>query len=60
MYQVFNMGHRMEIYIPEGFAQQIIDIAASFQIEAKIVGRVEESKLKKLTILSEQGKYEYH
>jgi len=59
MYQVFNMGHRMEIYIPEKFAQQIIDIAASFQIEAQIVGRVEDSKHKRLTISGVEGKYQY-
>jgi len=59
MYQVFNMGHRMEIYIPETFAQQIIDIASSFQIDAQIVGKVEESNIKKLTLFGAQEKYEY-
>lgn len=50
MYQVFNMGHRMEIYLPEQFAQEIIDIANSFNIEAQIVGRVEAGPVKRLTI----------
>ncbi|MBA3285906.1 MAG: phosphoribosylformylglycinamidine cyclo-ligase [Nitrosopumilus sp.] len=58
MYRVFNMGHRMEIYLPEQFAQKIIDIAASFNIEAQIVGRVEASPVKKLTISSKSQKSE--
>ena len=59
MYQVFNMGHRMEIYLPEEFAQSIIEISESFNIEAKIIGRVESHKGKKLTINSEFGTFEY-
>jgi len=59
MYQVFNMGHRMEIYLPEEFAQSIIEISESFNIEAKIIGRVETFEGKKLTINSEFGKFEY-
>ncbi len=59
MYQVFNMGHRMEIYLPEEFAKEIIDISESFGIEAKIVGRVESYEGKKLTINSEFGTFEY-
>ena len=59
MYQVFNMGHRMEIYLPEEFAKDIIEISESFGIEAKIVGRVETFEGKKLTINSEFGKFEY-
>lgn len=59
MYQVFNMGHRMEIYLPEEFAQSIIEISESFNIEAKIVGRVESFEGKKLTINSEFGTFEY-
>ena len=59
MYQVFNMGHRMEIYLPEQFAQEIIDISNSFNIEAQIVGRVEAAPLERLTIKSENGNYEY-
>lgn len=59
MYQVFNCGHRMELYVPEHLAQDIISISESFNIEARIVGRVEESDTKKLTIKSEFGTFEY-
>ena len=59
MYQVFNCGHRMEIYIPEGIAQNIINITKSFGIDAKIIGRVEASDRKRLTIKSEYGVFEY-
>lgn len=59
MYQVFNMGHRMEIYLPEQFAQEIIDIALSFNVEAQIVGRVEAGPVKRLTIKSDHGSWEY-
>ena len=60
MYQVFNMGHRMEIYLPEEFAQQIINISKSFGVDAKIVGSVEaQENGKKLTINSSLGSFEY-
>lgn len=59
MYQVFNCGHRMEIYVPAEIAQDIIDISKSFNIEAQIVGRVAVSEEKKLTITSEYGTFEY-
>ena len=59
MYQVFNCGHRMEIYVPEKVAQQIIEISQSFGVDAQIVGRVEASETKKLTIKSEFGNFEY-
>ena len=59
MYQVFNCGHRMEIYVPENVAQEIIAISESFGVEAQIVGRVEASDLKKLTIESEFGTFQY-
>ncbi len=59
MYQVFNMGHRMEIYTDKSTADKIIGISNSFNIEAKIVGRVENSKNKKLTISSSYGTFEY-
>lgn len=59
MYKVFNMGHRMEIYTSAENAQEMIDISKSFGVEAKIVGRVEESETKKLTIKSEFGTFEY-
>jgi len=59
MYQVFNCGHRMELYVPAEVAQDIIEISKSFHIEAQIVGRVEASDRKKLTIVSEYGTFEY-
>lgn len=59
MYKVFNMGHRMEIYLPEALAGEIIKVAQSFNIEAQIVGKVEEFDGKKLTIHSEHGTFEY-
>lgn len=59
MYQVFNMGHRMELYAPEEFAQPIIDISKSFNVEAQIIGRVEAANKKKLTITTDQGVFEY-
>ena len=60
MYQVFNMGHRMELYVPEEVASSLIEIAKSFQLEAQIVGRVAASNEKKLTIHSEFGTFEYN
>lgn len=59
MYKVFNMGHRMEIYVPAEVAQELIDISTSFGIEAKIVGRVEKSDNTSLTIRSEYGEFKY-
>ena len=59
MYQVFNMGHRMELYVPEEVASQIIEISKSFQVDAQIIGRVVASEQKKLTITSKHGNYEY-
>ena len=59
MYQVFNCGHRMEVYVPAEIAQDIIEISKSFNIDAQIVGRVEQSDNKKLTIVSEYGTFEY-
>ena len=59
MYEVFNMGHRMEIYLPESQAHKVIDITESFNIEARIVGRVEASAEKKLTIQSPGGIFQY-
>jgi len=60
MYQVFNMGHRMEIYLPQKVASDIIEISKSFGVDAKIVGRVESSEKKKLTISSEFGTFLYN
>lgn len=59
MYQVFNMGHRMEIYCNESIAADLIAISKSFSIDARIVGRVAASEEKKLTIRSEHGVFEY-
>ena len=59
MYQVFNMGHRFEIYLPEQYAKEIISISKSFNIDAQIVGYCEPSDKKKLTIKSEFGHFEY-
>lgn len=59
MYKVFNMGHRMEIYVPEEIASNIISISNSFNIDAKIIGRVEKGEGKKVTVKSEFGIFEY-
>ncbi len=59
MYKVFNMGHRMEIYLRPEHAARVIDIAASFGIESRVVGRVEAAPSNRLTIISEKGTFEY-
>ncbi len=59
MYKVFNMGHRLEVYLPEEYAQIVIDISKSFNIDAQVIGRVEKHDGKKVTIESEFGKFEY-
>ena len=59
MYQVFNMGHRIEFYVPEEVAQKIISISKSFNVDAQIIGRVEDHPHKKLTITSELGTFIY-
>jgi phosphoribosylformylglycinamidine cyclo-ligase len=59
MYRVFNMGHRLEIYTDPGTAEKIIDIASGFNLEARIIGHCEASAGKKLTIVSEFGRFEY-
>ena len=59
MYKVFNMGHRLEIYTDRDSAEKIIGIAAGFSLEAKIIGHCEASDNKKLTIVSENGRFEY-
>jgi phosphoribosylformylglycinamidine cyclo-ligase len=59
MYKVFNMGHRMEIYLDEKHAQDMIDISTVYGVEAKIIGRVLDGKGKHLTINSAAGKFEY-
>jgi len=59
MYKVFNMGHRMELYLPEAYAERVIEIARSFQIDAQVVGHVEKSDKRELVIESEQGRFIY-
>ncbi len=59
MYQVFNMGHRMELYVPKEIAETIIKISESFNVSAKIIGRVAGASSKKLTIKSAMGEFEY-
>ena len=59
MYKVFNMGHRMELYVPDEIATDIISISKSFNVDAQIIGRVESYNGKKLTINSEFGKFVY-
>jgi phosphoribosylformylglycinamidine cyclo-ligase len=60
MYKVFNMGHRMELYVPAEIADSIIDISESFGIDAQIIGRVEASDRKQVTIVSENGEFVYN
>jgi phosphoribosylformylglycinamidine cyclo-ligase len=59
MYQVFNMGHRLELYVPEAIATDLIAISESFGVPAQIVGRVESSDTKALTITSDKGTFRY-
>ncbi len=59
MYKVFNMGHRMEVYVDEKYAAQIISVSKSFNVDAKIIGRVEKGAGNKVTVKSEFGVFEY-
>ena len=59
MYKVFNMGHRMELYVSPDCFEEIINISKSFGVDAKIIGRVEQSAQKKLSIISDNGSYIY-
>ena len=59
MYEVFNCGHRMELYVQSEIAKDIIEIASKFDVDAQIIGRVEASPTKKLTIKSDFGSFEY-
>ncbi len=59
MYKVFNMGHRMEVYVPASLAEDIIKVSESFNVKAQIIGRVEANATKKLTIKSEFGEFIY-
>ncbi|MBE9467194.1 MAG: phosphoribosylformylglycinamidine cyclo-ligase [Bacteroidetes bacterium] len=59
MYKVFNMGHRLEIYLPEQFANDIINISKKYNVDAKIIGRCEKSDNKSLTIINQFGEFNY-
>lgn len=59
MYQVFNMGHRIELYVPENISKEIIAISQKFNVDAKVIGRVEQYNEKKLTIRSQFGEFIY-
>ncbi len=59
MYKVFNMGHRLEIYLPEKYAQQVIDISNNLGVQAQVIGRVEAAEKSKVTLTSEFGSFEY-
>ena len=59
MYEVFNMGHRMEMYVDSSVANNIIEISKSFGVDAKIIGKVDASDSKKLAIISDYGTFEY-
>ena len=59
MYKVFNMGHRLEVYVAPEDAQKVIDLAAEFRIDAQIVGHIEPSDHTHLTIRSEFGEFKY-
>lgn len=59
MYKVFNMGHRMEIYLPQEYAQEVMEISKSFNVDAKIIGRVEACDNAQVTIKSEFGTFNY-
>jgi phosphoribosylformylglycinamidine cyclo-ligase len=60
MYKVFNMGHRMEIYVNEQYANDIINISRSFNVDAKIIGRVEKGSGNQVTVSSAYGEFVYH
>jgi phosphoribosylformylglycinamidine cyclo-ligase len=60
MYKVFNMGHRMELYVPKEIAQELITTSKSFGIQAQIIGRVESAEKKQVTVTSEFGEFVYN
>lgn len=59
MYKVFNMGHRMELYLDEQFAEKVIAVSKRFNVDAQIIGRVEAGSGKKVTVKSPYGVFEY-
>lgn len=60
MYKVFNMGHRMELYVPQEIANELIAISKSFGVEAQIIGHVEAAENKQVTVKSEFGEFIYN
>ena len=60
MYRVFNMGHRMEVYVDEEEVDEIIEISNSFNVDAQVIGRVEEASQKEVVIRSPYGEFTYH
>ena len=60
MYKVFNMGHRMELYVPEELSESIIMISKSFNVDAQVIGHVQSAENKQVTIRSEYGEFIYH
>jgi len=60
MYKVFNMGHRMELYVPEAIATDLISISKSFNVDAQVIGRVEAAEAKQVTVRSEFGEFVYN
>jgi phosphoribosylformylglycinamidine cyclo-ligase len=60
MYKVFNMGHRMELYVPQEIAAELIKISESFGVPAQIIGHVEAAERKQVTIKSEFGEFVYY
>jgi phosphoribosylformylglycinamidine cyclo-ligase len=60
MYKVFNMGHRMELYVPQEIAPYLIQISKSFGVDAQVIGYVEAAEKKQVTVKSEFGKFVYN
>jgi phosphoribosylformylglycinamidine cyclo-ligase len=60
MYKVFNMGHRLEFYVPPTRAQEIVAISKSFGVDAKVIGRVEAAPEKEVVLTSPHGTFTYH
>lgn len=59
MYQVFNMGHRLEVYLPAAHAQSVIDLASKFKIDAQVIGRVEAAERSSVVLHTTAGAFEY-
>ncbi|MBN1413985.1 MAG: phosphoribosylformylglycinamidine cyclo-ligase [Bacteroidales bacterium] len=59
MYEVFNMGHRFEIYVPQEFAESIMDLSAEFKVESRIIGRVEACDSRKMSIITKEGTFKF-